>query len=220
MRLASTAGCCAAYVIADLGAAHGHIRKNSLGEFANEVKKITSGAVSSVYYAFTNNNQIIERGYLTAMGFDEKRISSLRLHTISGTELRRFFAESPVFEEERKRLAEEAKKREEARQEALKKERERRERLAKEREQARAARIAAGLPATRKRGELRVGDDVYRYRSTHRTFWRNGGIVEKVGPNQSYVVISGTRIENPTYNTGNGIHTVERIRPGNGHRWW
>ena len=212
MRLASTEGCCAAYVIADLGAAHGHPRWSSLGRFAVEVKRVVNGTQQQAYYAFTNAFQTVERGYLTAMGFAETRIGSLKLHSISGTELRKFFAESPVFEEERKRLAEEAKKREEARQEALK----RLKRLAKEREQAR---IAAGLPAIRKRGELRVGDDVSRYWRADRNMWSNNGVVQEVGPNQSYVIISSTltglqtRIENPTYNTGNGFHTVERVRP-------
>ncbi|RUP39357.1 MAG: hypothetical protein EKK63_10185 [Acinetobacter sp.] len=220
MRLVSTAGCCAASVIADLGAAHDHPRWTSLDRFVVEVKRVVNGANQQAYYAFTNAFQTTERGYLTAMGFAETRIGSLKLHSISGTELRKFFAESPIFEEERKRLAEEAKKREEARQKALKEAHELRERRKKEREEARAARIAAGLPATRKRGELRVGDDVYRYRARATSFWQNSGIVQEVGPNQSYVIISGIRIENPTYNTGNGFHTVERVRPSNGHRWW
>lgn len=207
MRLASTEGCCAAYVIADLGAAHGHPRWSSLGRFAVEVKRVVNGTQQQAYYAFTNANQTVERGYLTAMGFVETRIGSLKLHSISGTELRKFFVESPVFEEERKRQAEEA------RQKALKEAHELRERRSKEREEANAARIAAGLPAIRKRGELRVGDDVSRYWRADRNMWSSNGVVQEVGPNQSYVIISSTRIENPTYNTGNGFHTVERVRP-------
>lgn len=216
MLLTATAGCCAAYNLYNLGGAHGHIRHPNLLSFVTEVKNRISGARAVVYYAFSNGGQSKEREYLTEIGFETKRLGSIHISTITGTNLRKFFAESPVFEEERKKEVERKAAQAKAEAEA----RERARRAAEERRVRRENHVNKDGSKPRKRGELRVGDTIHRYRTNTNHMWSENGIVEEVGT--GYVIISGNRINNPTFNNGNGGHTVERIPPKtyNRIRWW
>lgn len=223
MLLTSTAGCCVAYNLHNLGNAHGHIRHPNLLSFVTEVKRRTGGAHAEVYYAFSNGAQGKEREYLTAIGFETKRLGSIHISTITDPNLRKFFAESPVFEEERKkeieRRAAQAKAEADLRA-ARVQERERARIAAEERRVRRENHVNKDGSKPRKRGELRVGDTIYRYRTSAFHPWSENGIVEEVGT--GYVIISGNRINNPTFNSGYDNHTVERIPPKtyNRIRWW
>lgn len=216
MLLTATAGCCVAYNLYNLGNAHGHIRHPNLLSFVTEVKNRIGGAHAEVYYAFSNGNQSKEREYLTEIGFETKRLGSIHISTITGTNLRKFFAESPVFEEERKKEVERKAAQAKAEAEA----RERARIAAEERRVRKENHVNKDGSKPRKRGELRVGDTIHRYRTSTFHPWNANGIVEEVGT--GYVIISGNRINNPTFNSGYDNHTVERIPPKtrNIHRWW
>ena len=216
MLLTATAGCCAAYNLYNLGNAHGHIRHPNLLSFVTEVKNRIGGTRAEVYYAFSNGGQSKEREYLTEIGFETKRLGSIHISTITGTNLRKFFAESPVFEEERKKEVERKAAQAKAEAEA----RERARRAAEERRVRRENHVNKDGSKSRKRGELRVGDTIHRYRTNTNHTWSENGIVERVEKN--YVIISGIKIDYPRVNTGDQSHTVERIPPKtrNIHRWW
>lgn len=215
MLLTSTVGCCAAYNLHNLGGAHGYTRHPNLLSFVSEVRNRTGGAHAEVYYAFSNGAQGKEREYLTEIGFETKRLGSIHISTITGPNLRKFFAESPVFEEERKKEVERKAAQAKAEAEA----RERARIAAEERRVRRENHVNKDGSKPRKRGELRVGDTIHRYRSLARNQWLNNGIVEEVGT--GYVIISGNRINNPRINNGSGDHNIERLTPkAYRNRWW
>ena len=216
MMLSGTNGCCVAYNLHNLGNAHGHIRHPNLLSFVTELKNRIGRAHAEVYYAFSNNAQEKEREYLTAIGFETKRLDSIHISTITSPNLRKFFAESPVFEEERKKEIERKAAQAKAEAEA----RERARIAAEERRVRRENHVNKDGSKPRKRGELRVEDTIHRYLISTLHPWYANGIVEEVGTD--YVIISGNRINNPTFNTGFGGHNIERIPPKtrNIHRWW
>ena len=222
MLLSGTSGCCAAYNLHNLGGAHGHTRHHNLLSFVTEVKKRIGGAYAEVYYAFSNNAQEKERAYLTAIGFETKRLGSLHISTITGTNLRKFFAESPIFEEERKKEVERKAAMLKAEAElrvARVQARERARIAAEERRVRKENHVNKDGSKPRKRGELRVGDTIHRYRTSTFHPWNANGIVEEVGTD--YVIISGNRINNPTFNNGSGNHEIERLPPKTyRNRWW
>lgn len=215
MLLTSTAGCCAAFNLHNLGGAHGHTRHPNLLSFATKVRERTGGAYAEVYYAFSNGAQSKEREYLTEIGFETKRLGSIHISTITGPNLRKFFAESPIFEEERKKEVE----RKAAQAKAMAEARERARIAAEERRVRKENHVNKDGSKPRKRGELRIGDTIHRYRTSTFHPWNANGIVEEVGTD--YVIISGNRINNPTFNNGYGGHNIERIPPKTyRNRWW
>lgn len=221
MLLTSTAGCCAAFNLHNLGGAHGHPRHPNLLSFVTKVRERTGGANAEVYYAFSNGAQGKEREYLTAIGFETKRLGSIHISTITGPNLRKFFAESPVFEEERKKEVERkaAQAKAEADLRAARVQAQTTHIAAEERRVRRENHVNKDGSKPRKRGELRVGDIIHRYRTNTNHMWSANGIVEEVGTN--YAIISGNRIDYPTFNNGSGNHKIERLPPKTyRNRWW
>lgn len=216
MLISGTTGYYTAFNIYNLGNAHGHWPHPNLLSFANAMKSIINSHPTNKYYAWSNRGQETERGYLASMGFDTRRVGSLYLSSIAGADLSKFFANDKVFGEERKK----EKERKEA---AVRQQAEARE-VARQAAEARRIRrenhISKDGSRARKRGELRVGDTIHRYRTNIYRPWNANGIVEEVGTN--YVIISGNRINYPTFNNGSGNHNIERIPPKtyNRNRWW
>lgn len=207
MRLNSTAGCCAAGLIYDLGHAHGKATFDSLESFSAEVARVCSIKYNSYskncsignysnYYAFTNEQQSNERKYLEEMGFETLGQSGVKCHFIKATKLAKWFNENDKW------LKEEKAKKAEA--------------MA-----ARQAAIEAGTAVNkdgsraRKRGQLFEGDTVYWYRINRGTEIRGGTVIALLkngdvvirGPNGGESTIT------PRYNNGCNSYNIVRAEP-------
>lgn len=88
MRVVDFAGCCNAYIYADLGGAHGHMTAVNQNAFDARVKKLPK---SSVNVCITNSSQGRTRKFLEAQGWETKKVGHLFVHTVNGSDLRKYF---------------------------------------------------------------------------------------------------------------------------------
>lgn len=231
MNHTSTSGCCAAGLVYNIGGAHGHKRYLNIAEFYDELKKNIIQSYR-VWYLFLSGQQNVELAHIRAAGdtFVVTQQSDLYLVSTTFSKFNKWYNETPIFTEAReaKRLKDEEDKRKREEEERIRAERRaaemerirvERERIAAEKAAAKAKReadIAAGLIApSRKRGELRVDDKVFWYRTRSGTEVRNGVVVRLLEGGD--VVIRGPRgtesTITPKFNSGYGGHNIERIKP-------
>lgn len=213
MNNTSTSGCCAAGLVYNIGGAHGQRRYTNIAEFYDELNKNIRPCFR-VWYMFLNRGQGVELAHIRAAGdtFVVTQQSDLYLVSTTYSKFNKWLIESPILAEARAKKLEEARIAAELRAAALERVRIERERIAAEK----AAAIAAGIiPATRKRGELRVDDKVHWYRTSQGTEVSNGVVVRLLEGGD--VVIRGPRgtesTITPVFNTGNGNYNIERAKP-------